>query len=333
VLTVDARGEAAPGTGAGAYARLLAAIGALAAGAAAVVVAALLVHGLPSTSSAASGSVGAPAPAPKTAETFPEPPARAVVFAAQAGRDVLGLGVVPRPDSVLLQASVVPYDENPPPYTVRFSVESAAGKATAAGAECGTGCFRATVPVAKPRSVTVSVSGRAPKTFAMPAAWPPPSGASIVARAAKVWLGLNTLVFRDRLGDGSAVLNTIWKVVAPDRLSYRVDTGEQSIVIGNRRWILPAGSKKWITTPQQPVEQPQPFWSEARNVHILGTAVSRGRPAWKISFFDPATPGWFTVLIDKRSTHTLELWMTATAHFMHDVYGPFNAPLSIVPPT
>ena len=31
--------------------------------------------------------------------------------------------------------------------------------------------------------------------------------------------------------------------------------------------------------------------------------------------------------------HTLDLHMTATAHFMHEVYGPFDSPLRIVPPT
>jgi hypothetical protein len=57
-----------------------------------------------------------------------------------------------------------------------------------------------------------------------------------------------------------------------------------------------------------------------------------GRPAWRISFFDPGTPGWFTILVDKATMHTLDIRMTAIAHFMHDVYGPFNAPISITPP-
>jgi hypothetical protein len=166
----------------------------------------------------------------------------------------------------------------------------------------------------------------------MPASWPAPSGAAIVQRAGKVWRGLNTLVFRDLLGDGHIVLDSVWKVVAPDRLAYRVNTGEESIIIGDRRWIKPSGSKRWITQEQQPVSQPIPFWSRPRNVHILGTVTARGRPTWKISFFDPDTPGWFTVLIDKQKLYTLEMWMTASSHFMHDTYGPFDEPLSIVPP-
>lgn len=339
---MEAQSGRAAGT-TGTYVRLLSALAALGAGVAAVVVVALLVYRLPAvTSSGQSGSAAAVSGAKSEgsngavaqgSSAFPTPPPGAVVFARQAGRDVLGLGVVPRRGQTLVQASVVRFDEKRVRESVRFRVSGPGGShATAGATACGNGCYRATVPVAKPERITVSRSGHKPLTFAMPAAWPPPSGAAIVRRAAKVWLGLNTLVFNDSLGDGKVTLNTVWKVVAPDRLAYRIDTGEQSIIIGDRRWIKPSGAKKWITQQQSPVSQPQPFWSHVRNAHILGSVTARGRPAWKISFFDPDTPGWFTVLVDKETGHTLELWMTATAHFMHDTYRGFDKPLAIVPP-
>jgi hypothetical protein len=43
-------------------------------------------------------------------------------------------------------------------------------------------------------------------------------------------------------------------------------------------------------------------------------------------------PAWFTAWIARRSSRTLDLRMISTAHFMHDVYGPFDARLSIEPP-
>ena len=52
-----------------------------------------------------------------------------------------------------------------------------------------------------------------------------------------------------------------------------------------------------------------------------------------VSFFDPATPGWFEASIDRTNGHTLDLEMIAASHFMHDVYGPFNAPLRLTRPT
>ena len=78
--------------------------------------------------------------------------------------------------------------------------------------------------------------------------------------------------------------------------------------------------------------QPQPFWQSAVDAHVLGSVNVHGRPAWKVSFFDPKTPAWFTILVDKQTKHTLDLSMTAAAHFMHDTYGSFDAPLTIEPP-
>ena len=87
-----------------------------------------------------------------------------------------------------------------------------------------------------------------------------------------------------------------------------------------------------IVSPQTPVSQPQPFWESAVDARVLGSVSDHGRPAWKVSFFDPKTPGWFTILVDKATMRTVDMRMTATAHFMHDSYGSFDAPISITPP-
>jgi hypothetical protein len=58
-----------------------------------------------------------------------------------------------------------------------------------------------------------------------------------------------------------------------------------------------------------------------------------GRPVWRISFFDPGTPAWFTIALDKQTLRTLDVWMIATAHFMHDAYGSFNSTKPIEPPS
>jgi hypothetical protein len=36
--------------------------------------------------------------------------------------------------------------------------------------------------------------------------------------------------------------------------------------------------------------------------------------------------------VDKSTFETLDVHMIAAAHFMHDVYGPFDAPLTVDPP-
>jgi hypothetical protein len=58
----------------------------------------------------------------------------------------------------------------------------------------------------------------------------------------------------------------------------------------------------------------------------------RGIPARLVTFYDPGLPAWFEAWIADRSLRTLELRMTTTAHFMHDVYGPFDAPIELHAP-
>lgn len=325
------------------YLRLLAAIVALAAGVGAAVFVISLLRGLPPVATSTSGSPAGTAttatassalpsaPARQAATAFPTPPRGSIVYGAEAGLNALGLAVLPRKGSIGLQASVVGTQGNGiTGLAVRFDVRGSRS-ATVTGVPCGPGCYRATAPVARPREVTVSVgSKRVP--FAMPTLWPPPPAAALVARASRVYRSLHTLVIHDSLGDGHVRLNTLYKIVAPDRLSYEVAGSSEAIIIGNTLWYKLPSEKSWHTQPQLPVQQPTPFWVTAVDAHLLGTVSVHGRPAWKVSFFDPETPGWYTLLIDKASFHTLDMLMTAHAHFMHDTYGSFDEPLEITPP-
>jgi hypothetical protein len=153
-----------------------------------------------------------------------------------------------------------------------------------------------------------------------------------VARATHVYKSLRTFVVHDELGDGRESVTTMFRIVSPDSLSYDVKGGGRAIIIGSRRWDMPAGSTTWTEQPQSPITQPTPFWIHAIDARLLGTARVHGRPAWKVSFYDPVTPAWFTLLIDKVSLHTLDMRMTAHSHFMHDTYWAFDAPLRISPP-
>ena len=346
------------GVGSGAYVRLLAALLALGAGAAAVIFGVLLVRGLPaiasspSISAPGSSAPAAPAPAPAkaTSAEFPAPPRGAVVIGAAAGEKVLALAVVPGRGKIALQASVLDgQGQGVKGLAVRFDVAGASGrKTTTSATPCGNGCYRAAVGVARPRHVEVRLSGERPVSFAMPKAWPPQPAAGIVRRAGEVWRELRTLAYRDRLGDGNAVLVSDWKVVSPDRIEFKIvkiltpkrnefklqKSLGAGVIIGGRRWDMARGSTRWLAGPQLPVEQPVPFWQSATNVYLHGTVVSRGRPAWKLSFYDgPGGPAWFTIVVDKATLHTTELWMTAPAHFMRETYHSFNAPITIEPPS
>jgi len=262
--------------------------------------------------------------------TFPAPPAGAVVFAREAGPDVLALGVASRRDALLLQASVLDGDgHGVSGRRVVFSMRDA----SYVGRACGAGCYRATVPLpAKPGVVVVELSGGAAATrwrVALPA-WPAPDGTAIMARAARVWRSLRSLAYVEHLASDAANRQTSdWVVAAPDRVAYSIRGSGGGIVIGTRRWDRSTPTGRWLASQQTAVlTQPVPFWVAVSDAHVLHS----GHSAWIVSFFDPRTPGWFEATVDKRTGHTLELRMFAAAHFMHDTYRSFDHAPAIVPP-
>jgi len=273
---------------------------------------------------------------PPATTAFPAPPPGAVVFAREAGRNALALAAVPG-SPLLLQASVVDEQGNGVSgLHVRFSVLHGGDVFVEASARpCGPGCYTAHVGVVHPQRVAVDVRGTGTHTVwpvDFPGTWPPPDATALVTKAGRVWRGLKTLAFFDHIAsDPQHAVSTHWKVVAPDRLAYRIEHGSSAVVIGSTRWDKLSGGT-WQKSQTVPLRQPQPFWVAVSNAHVLGAGTTRGAPVWRVSFFDPSTHAWFEVAIEKRTLRTLDLHMVTTAHFMHDVYGPFNAPVKIRPP-
>src|SRR5207237_6470983 len=121
------------------------------------------------------------------------------------GAGVRALGVVRAGSRLRLQASVVgPAGTGVSGLRVSFSVRHSGGASRGDGEPCGDGCYEATAPVSgRPLQVEVQVARGGATTrwsVAMPAAWPPPDGRAILERADRVWRGLRTLAYTDRLG-------------------------------------------------------------------------------------------------------------------------------------
>jgi hypothetical protein len=304
--------------------------------------AAVLLVGVPvalalATRHGSQSSAGAPPPPPPpppaAAPAFPSPPPNAVVFARELGPDALALAVVPRSGSALLQASVVgQLGQGVRGLDIAFTAGGTSKRAT----PCGPGCYRATVAApARLRAVDVHVRGTPVAGrwhVMMPAAWPPRDASALVTGADRAWRSLRSLAFLELIAsDPRHKLRSTWQVEAPDRLAYQILGGWDGIVVGDRRWDRPPGGK-WKASPQSPVTQPVPPWLAAMDARVLGTTTVRGKPAWKVSFFDPKAHAWFTLLLDRATLRTLDSRMTTTAHFMHDVYHSFNRSPAIRPP-
>jgi hypothetical protein len=286
---------------------------------------------VPSAATVPSSLEGGRIPTP-TEPGFPSPPPGAVVLAREAGTRALGLAIVPGTASSLVRVSVLS-DVGPGATGLDVSLV-AAGKSTALPA-CGAGCYQADVPTARLRGqVVVRLDARG-YPFSLPPAVRLPDGTEIVRHSGSVWRALQTLVWHERLASSPTdALYTVYKAKAPSGLSYTIRGHSSSIIIGHFRWDRVTPHGPWVRSAQDPpIRQPVPFWSAVSDARVLGSETVRGHEVWDVSFFDATTPAWFRVRIDKATGHTLVLDMTAVAHFMHHVYGPFNAPIRLLPPT
>ena len=274
------------------------------------------------------------APASLQARGFPSPPAGSLVFARQDGENVLALAVRLNGRDVSVQASVVgPEGIGVAGLPIGFTIRTGGGGVVRKrGVACGLGCYAATGETGPPERVTVAV-GRRRFQFIIPRPWPRSDATELVRRSGQVWRDLRTLVWRERLGSGRNHLDTEYRAVAPNRFGYRIAGGAEAVVIGTRRWDRSSAHGSWEASRQLPaLRQPVPFWSGVRDARVVGSPTVRGHGAWRITFFDPATPAWFSVVLDQQTLRTLSLRMLAAAHFMRHVYRGFNRPLKLEPP-
>ncbi len=262
---------------------------------------------------------------------FPSPPPGALVLAREAGTSALGLAIVPGAAQSLVRVSVLGGDGSP---AAHLDVSLAAGGTTTKLPACAAGCYQSEVATSTLAGRVTVALGASTYDFALPASLRLPDGAATVAHAGVVWRGLKTLAWHERLAASpTEALNTVYTAVAPDQLAYTISNRSSAIIIGLRRWDRPTPTAPWTESVQNPpVRQPVPFWAGVTDARVIGSGVVGGRPVWEITFFDPVTPAWFEAKIDKQNGHTLRLEMTAVAHFMRHVYGPFNAPYRLHPP-
>jgi hypothetical protein len=257
-------------------------------------------------------------------ERAPAPPRGALVLGGESGSRAVALAV----GRGRLTATVLSPAGEP---LSGLKLSFVAGSRVIHGRPCGNGCYTAAAPRAT--RVEVRPGGSRPVVFRVPASSGP--AAAIVARAARVTRSLSSLVYLESLRSGpKGGLLTTWRLVAPNRVEYRIRGGASAIVIGERRWDRDKPGRPWRRSRQLPaLRVPQPAWgSVATNAHLLGRASVDGRPVWVVSFANPRTPAWFTAWIDRTTYRPLRLHMTAAAHFMTHRYVEFDRPVAIRPP-
>jgi hypothetical protein len=275
-------------------------------------------------------------PAAVRAGTPPLPPHGALVLARGHGDLAVALAARRSGRDIRLTATVVASDGTGlSGLRVTFA---AGGRRLSAAAPCGAGCYASATRSGTPvRQVAIALSGpkRPPSTviFALPAHWPV-SAVPLLRGAERAFEALRSVVYRERLSSGPKVTSTsVWRSEAPDRLSYRSASGNAGVVIGGTRWdrVVGGGWKRSLQNP--PLVMPSvPWGAGAYDVTLLGGGRLAGHAVVRFSMFEPTTPAWYTVTLDRRTLRTRNVEMTAAAHFMQNRYVAFNAPRQIRPP-
>jgi copper transport protein len=201
---------------------------------------------------------------------------------------------------------------------------------------CGEGCWRLVVPEAgEALSVSVDAGGREREVTVPAEATLSRTGVAegVLRRAQASMRALDTLRLRESLTSGTGVfVRSDYLFAAPDRMAYRTSSGTRLVAIGKTSYLSSDGGP----FERRSFGAADGFrfrglfrWSVyGRSVRWLGAS----RHAVRVGLFDPATPVWFRLRIDRRTGRVLSERMITRGHFMSRRYFDFDAPLRIEPP-
>ena len=257
----------------------------------------------------------------------------ALTLAQQQGRRVLALSLKHEGSGARATITVLDSDGRP---VDGLAVTLADG---IRARPCGPGCYRALLPAASnAKQVQVGVRGRgtppARAAFRLPRRWPVPA-TRVLRSAERALRSARTVSYRDRLESAPGhPLTTLWQVVAPDRLAYRITNGSSAVIIGGWRWDRAAGSKRWLRSRQKPrLQLPAlPWGPRVENVYLLDPPRALREKTVRLSLYDPSTPAWYDVTLDAHSFHIRSVGMVAPSHFMRDDYVAYDLASRISPP-
>ena len=219
-----------------------------------------------------------------------------------------------------------------------LDVELVAGTATSGASNrarpCGHGCYTTSLPVEAPTRFAVNIAGAGSfrsVPFPLPGRWAPAPGTAFVARAARTFRALRSVLFVEHLSSGlGRSIITTWKLEAPNKLEYAIRGGAGGIVVGRTRWDRPKAGVPWKESASTLLPQPvSPWGTRVANAYVLRSTSRRVTLSW----LDPGVPAWFTGTFDRATARPIEVRMTATAHFMQLRYLAFNRGVRIVPPS
>lgn len=207
-----------------------------------------------------------------------------------------------------------------------------------AGAElesCDTGCWRLTM-ADRGRELTATVADQGRHYEAtVPSRWgEAKSGqAERLLREAQARMRkLETLRMRESLTSGlGVVVRARYRLEAPDRMAYETNTGTN---------LLAIGKTAYETAGDGEIDK-RPFGADGFQLdQLFRWSVYGGSVRWldsangvtRIALFDPASPIWYRLEIDRETKRIVGERMIAGGHYMTRRYYAFNQRLHLEAP-
>lgn len=254
-----------------------------------------------------------------------------LTLGGSAGDSVVGLTLRPgRPGQNALWVYVMPVAGEAAAAQTAVGIE-VDGRDMAAR-RCGPNCATASVSVAGGESISVLLgAGHDAAVFKLPRL-PAPDGSALM-QTLQLDASTDCLPHRRNAGAGIAASAHFVRVSAPDRLSYQLSTGGETVIVGTVRYSRSTPTGRWVVEGTLPIRVPDFAWDsgpiqDARIVDASGPGSEQ-----VVSFFEApyGSPVWFRLFIDGQGL-VRQAEMRARGHFMDDRYFDLDAGFSIVAP-
>jgi copper transport protein len=201
------------------------------------------------------------------------------------------------------------------------------------------GRYTGLVDLARPGAWTlealVTPPGGAPATATFALQLPTGGAMSLLAGADAAMNRLTSLRERQVLSSGDTAITTEYEWSAPDRMRLRSDTGNETTVVGTRRFDRANGGQ-WIESPWPEAEGyrwPQSILANtAAEVTLLGRETIEGVDCWVITFLDTTADARITLWIGVDDSLIRQQRMFAIGHYMQSRFYDFNVPIEINAP-
>jgi hypothetical protein len=206
---------------------------------------------------------------------------------------------------------------------------------------CGPGCW--TFTIAQPgATLAISATQRGHGyVLRLPIRWQ--RGKSAVARRL-----LEQTIANMRALPGVRVYETLtsgppgeieklhYRLGAPDRMAYSINTGARVVIIGKREWSAGPGQSWQSSVYGGGSNFKTSNWYDwgqyDDSIQLLDEHEANGHVTADLALMSPSLPVWFQLHIDVTTHRVSRVGMTAGGHFMSDSYSQYAVPQRIAAP-